>query len=112
MIHFPDTTLQRYTLHSSGTGVYGETITEYVYTDDIQVDFQNESNVEIAKSYGVELQNLYRIYLDQSTPLSDTDQLRDNNGNRYHIIGQVQRYPKFHKYAKAHIVRERVKDAG
>ena len=107
MIHFPDTTLQRYTLQTSGTGVYGETVEEYVYTDDIVVDFQNESNVEIAKSYGVELQNLYTIYLDLDTPLSDTDQLRDGEGNRYHIIGQVQRYPKFHRYTKAHIVRER-----
>ena len=107
MIHFPDTTLQRYTLQTSGTGVYGETVEEYVYTDDIVVDFQNESNVEIAKQYGVELQNLYTIYLDIDTPLSDTDQLRDSKGDRYHIIGQVQRYPKFHKYTKAHIVRER-----
>lgn len=107
MIHFPDTTLQRYTLQTSGTGVYGETVEEYVYTDDIVVDFQNESNVEIAKSYGVELQNLYKVYLDLDTPLDDTDQLRDEDGNRYHIIGQVQRYPKFHRYTKAHIVRER-----
>jgi len=107
MIHFPDTTLQRYTLQTSGTGVYGETVEEYVYTDDIVVDFQNESNVEIAKTYGVELQNLYTIYLDINTPLDDTDQLRDENGNRYHIIGQVQQYPKFHRYTKAHIVRER-----
>ena len=107
MIHFPDTTLQRYTLQTSGTGVYGETVEEYVYTDDIVVDFQNESNVEIAKQYGVELQNLYTIYSDISTPLDDTDQLRDTEGNRYHIIGQVQRYPKFHRYTKAHIVRER-----
>jgi hypothetical protein len=87
--------------------VYGETVEEYVYTDDIVVDFQNESNVEIAKSYGVELQNLYTIYLDIDTTLEDNDQLRDSNGNRYHIIGQVQHYPKFHKYTKAHIVRER-----
>lgn len=107
MIHFPDTTLQRYTLQTSGTGVYGETVEEYVYTDDIVVDFQNESNVEIAKQYGVELQNLYTIYLDLSTPLGDTDQLRDTEGDRYHIIGQVQHYKKFHKYTKAHIVRER-----
>ena len=107
MIHFPDTTLQRYTLQTSGSGVYGETVEEYVYTDDIVVDFQNESNVEIAKQYGVELQNLYKVYLDLDTPLGDTDQLRDTEGNRYHIIGQVQRYPKFHRYTKAHIVRER-----
>lgn len=107
MIHFPDTTLQRYTLQTSGTGVYGETVEEYVYTDDIVVDFQNESNVEIAKQYGVELQNLYTIYLDINTPLNDTDQLRDTEGNRYHIIGQVQHYKKFHRYTKAHIVRER-----
>jgi len=107
LIHFPDTTLQRYTLQTSGTGVYGETVGEYVYTDDIVVDFQNESNVEIAKQYGVELQNLYKIYLDINTPLNDTDQLRDKEGNRYHIIGQVQHYKKFHRYTKAHIVRER-----
>ena len=87
--------------------MYGETVEEYVYTDDIVVDFQNESNVEIAKQYGVELQNLYKVYLDLDTPLDDTDQLRDEDGNRYHIIGQVQRYPKFHRYTKAHIVRER-----
>lgn len=106
MIHFPDTILQRYILQES-TGVYGETIQNYVATDEILVDFQNSNNQEIAKDYGVELQNLYKIYADSNVTLNDTDQLRDANGNKYHIIGQVMKYNKFHKYLKAHIVRER-----
>ena len=110
MTFFPDKTLQRYTLSSiSGAGVYGETVQEYTYTDDIIVDFQNESNNEIAHSYGVELKDLYKIYTDLSTTLLDTDELHDTDGNIYTIIGGVQRYPKFHKYQKAHIVRRRDK---
>lgn len=107
MIHFPDITLHRYTYTTTGKGVYGETIHGYEYCDDIIVDFQNESNVEIAKQYGVELQNLYKIYCDINVTLEDNDQLQDDNGNTYHIIGNVQKYPKFHKYQKAHIVLER-----
>ena len=107
MIHFPDTTLQRYTYNNNATGIYGETVQKYKYADDITVDFQNENNQEIAKEYGVELQNLYKIYLDLGVTLNDNDQLRDSNGNKYHIIGQVQKYKKFHKYQRAHIVRDR-----
>ena len=107
MIHFPDTTLQRYTYNNNATGIYGETVQKYKYADDITVDFQNENNQEIAKEYGVELQNLYKIYLDLGVTLNDNDQLRDSSGNKYHIVGQVQKYKKFHKYQRAHIVRDR-----
>lgn len=87
--------------------MYGETVKEYEYADDIYVDFQNENNVEIAKEYGVDPQNLYKIYAFIDTVINDTDQLRDSDGNTYHIIGNIQKYPKFHKYQKAHIVLER-----
>lgn len=107
MIFFPDTTLHRYTYTSTGTGVYGETVKGYEYADDITVDFQHENNEETAHEYGVDLQNLYKIYTDISTTLNDNDQLHDNDGNIYHIVGQVKRYPKFHRYQKAHIIRER-----
>lgn len=104
---FPDKTLHRYTLTQNSTGVYGETIQEPVYTDDILVDFQNESNNEVAKQYGCELSDLYRIYTDITTTLNPSDQLRDDKGNKYTIIGGVQEYPKFHKYKKAHLILER-----
>lgn len=107
MTFFPDTVLKRYTYTEQGTGVYGESINEYVYADDILVDFQNESNIEYAHQYGVDLQNLYKIYTDISNTLEDTDQLRDDDGNMYHIIGNVQKYSHFHNYLKAHIVRDR-----
>lgn len=107
MIHFPDTTLKRYTYTNESTGIYGEHITRYEYSNDIIVDFQNESNTEIAHEYGVDLQNLYKIYVNINESLNDTDQLKDNEGNTYHIIGNIQKYPKFHKYQKAHIVLER-----
>ena len=107
MIHFPDKTLHRYTYTSTASGVYGETVLSYEYVDDILVDFQNESNQEVAHAYGVDLQNLYKVYTDKDTPLDDTDQLRDNDGNTYHIIGNVQLYTHFHNYKKAHLVLER-----
>lgn len=108
MTFFPDKTLQRYVLSDvSGAGVYGETVQQYTYIDDILVDFQNENNNEIANSYGVELKDLYKIYCDITLELNDTDQLQDSNGVKYHIVGGVQKYPKFHHYQKAHILRKR-----
>ena len=107
MIYYPDTLLKRYTYTDQSTGIYGETVQTYEYTDDITVDFQEESNQEIAKEYGVELQNLYKIYADITVELNDTDQLEDQQGTRYHIVGNVKHYKKFHKYQKAHLVRER-----
>ena len=106
-VYFPDTLLHRYTYTSNGTGVYGETVYEYEYADDVMADLQNEGNSEIAETYGVELQNLYKVYLDASTIINDTDQLWDDDGNKYHIIGNIQEYKKFHNYKKAHMVRER-----
>ena len=106
MIHFPDTTLQRHVPTTSSTGVYGETTTEYAYSSDIIVDFQNESNNEVARSYGVELEDLYKIYLDINTPLGESDLLYKDN-DCYEIIGGIKEYPKFHKYKKAHLRRRR-----
>lgn len=107
MTFFPDTVLKRYAYTHQKSGLYGETVHEYEYVGDISCDFQNESNIELAKEYGVELQNLYKIYVNINVALDDTDELRDSEGNKYHIIGNIQKYPKFHKYKKAHIVLER-----
>ncbi len=105
--YFMDTVLKRYTYTDTDAGVYGEPIKKYIYADNINVDFQNENNQELAKVYGVELQNLYKIYAPLNAPLNDTDRLEDADGNTYHIIGQIQKYIKFHKYKKAHIIRNR-----
>lgn len=88
-------------------GVYGESIKKYVYADDVTVDFQNETNQEVARAYGVELQNLYKVYFDADVTVNDNDQFEDPNGNRYHIVGNVQKYDHFHNYQRAHLVRER-----
>lgn len=106
-IYFPDTILQRYTYTDDKKGVYGETIQSYEYKEDILVDFQNENNNELAQQYGVDLQNLYKIYGDEETNINDNDQLRDNQGNKYHIIGKVRHYTHFHKYWKANLIKER-----
>jgi len=100
---FPDTVLHRYSYNEDGTGVYGEKVGSYTYTDDITVDFQNESNAQVAHEYGVELSDLYKIYLDINTTLCESDELHDDNDNIYTIVGGIQRYPKFHKYQKAHL---------
>lgn len=107
MIFFLDKTLHRYTYTQTNTGLYGETIKEYVHADDIIVDFQNENNNELAHTYGVDLQNLYKIYIDLNVEINDTDQLRDDEGNTYHIIGNIRNYSKYHKYKKANLILER-----
>ena len=107
MIHFPNKTLHRYTYTLETNDIYGTKTRDYQYADDITIDFQNESNQEIAHAYGVDLQNLYKIYAETETQLNDTDQLRDDEGNKYHIIGNIQVYDHFHNYKKAHLVRER-----
>jgi hypothetical protein len=112
MIHFPNTTLHRYTYTEAGEGVYGENIFKYEYADDIFVDFQNETNNEIAHQYGVDLQNLYKIYADHTVQLNDTDQLQDGEGNVYHIVGNVRYYSHFHKFLKANLVLERRTSVG
>lgn len=106
-LYFPNTTMKRYTYTKEATDVYGATTKTYEYADDIQVDLQNENNVETAKTYGVELSNLYKIYTDINTPLDDHDLLQDNTGNKYHIIGNIQIYNHFHNYKRAHLVIER-----
>lgn len=106
MIHFPNITLERYRLtESSNKGVYGETLTDYSYTCDIPVDFQNENNQETRREYGVDKQNLYKIYVDENISLEDTDIFRDNTtGAIYEIIGEIQTYNHFHHYKKAHLI--------
>lgn len=107
MIYFPDTNLQRYTYTVGSTGIYGEDLYDYEYAETILVDFQNENNAEVRHEYGVDKQNLYKIYMDNSVVLNNSDRLIDNIGNCYVIIGEVQEYKHFHNYKKAHLIKER-----
>ena len=107
MIYFPNMTMKRYTYTTDGVGVYGEKTSKYTYSNDITVDFQNESNTEIAKQYGVEKGNLYKIYFPIDVEVDDTDLLIDPDDNEYLIIGEVKRYDHFHNYTKAHLVHVR-----
>lgn len=107
MIHFPDKTLKRYTYTKQKTDIYGANIHEYEYNDDILVDFQNENNSEVREQYGVEKDNLYKIYIDKNTTLNSSDELEDEDGNRYSIIGEVMEYNHFHNYKKVHLIRKR-----
>lgn len=107
MIYFPNTTLHRYTLTQTGEDVYGATIQEYEYADDVQVDFQNESNKEIREEFGVSKENLYKIYFNKDTIINDTDQLHDENGDIYEVIGEIRSYNHFHDYKKANLIKRR-----
>jgi hypothetical protein len=108
VLFFPNMTMQRYSYMQTGEpGVYGELVCEYVYQGDVTVDFQNENNSELAKQYGVERQNLYKVYTDISTTLNDNDVLVDEDGNQYQIIGAVQTFNHFHKHKRAHLIHAR-----
>lgn len=106
-LFFPNRMMRRYTYDPGATGVYGESVKQYTYTDDIQVDFQQENNQEFAKQYGLERQNLYKIYIDLSTPLNSDDLLVDEDDKQYLIIGEIQEYTHFHNYKRVHLVRSR-----
>lgn len=107
MIHFPNLTLHRYTYTKETSDVYGATTYEYEYSDDVLVDFQNESNQEIREAFGVERDNLYKIYFDKDTIINDNDELRDDEGNKYEIIGEIRKYTHFHNFQKANLTRKR-----
>ena len=107
MIFFPNMTMKRYTYTVTGTGVYGESVNGYEYTGDILVDFQNENNQEFAKAYGVERQNLYKIYIDNKVTLNDSDILVDPDDRQYQIIGESQNYNHFHQYKRVHLIHTR-----
>lgn len=107
MIHFPDKTLQRYTLTHNTQDLYGADTQEYEYDSDILVDFQNETRREIREQYGVEKDNIYKIYFDKETSLNSSDELREENGTRYAILGEIMEYKHFHDYKKAYLVKKR-----
>lgn len=107
MIFFPNKVLRRFTYTNKGRGLYGEAQYEYEYAGDILVDFQNTSIQESMKEYGDERHNQFKIYLDINTVLNDTDELRDENNNRYQIIGNIQTYSHIIKYKKAFLALKR-----
>ena len=106
-LYFPNMTMKRYTYTSNKTGVYGEQVHGYTLADTIRVDFQHENNQEYAKAYGVERQNLYKIYTTLDTVIEDSDVLVDEDNHQYQIIGEVQDYNHFHDYRRVHLVRSR-----
>ena len=87
--------------------MYGATTLEYEYAGDVLVDFQNEQNKEIREAFGVAKDNLYKIYFDEDTIIHDSDELRDDEGNTYIIIGEIREYTHFHHYRKANLIRKR-----
>ena len=107
MIFFNNTDLKVYRLTSTATGLYGETERKYIYSHVINVDFQNENNNEIKKMYGVEKQNMYKIYMDITADLEDTDRLKDAHNNCYEIVGEIREYAHFHKYKKVNLIKLR-----
>lgn len=107
MIFFPNMTMRRYVHENTGTGVYGESVGQYTYTEEILVDFQHENNQEFAKQYGIERQNLYKIYINHDIILEDEDVLVDEYDNQYLIVGEIQDYTHFHNYRRVHLVRSR-----
>lgn len=107
MIFFPNKTLQRYTPTQDSVDVYGATTKQYEYTEDVQVDFQNETNKEEREAFGVTKENLYKIYFDKNTNINSTDQLHDTNGDIYEIIGEIRDYNHFHDYKKANLIKRR-----
>ena len=107
MIHFPNKTFKRYTYTAEETGVYGETVPAYEYADDVQADFQHENNIEVARAYGLEKQNLYKAYIARDAIIDDTDVLVDDDGEQYTIIGEVQEYDHFHDYKRIHLAHAR-----
>lgn len=107
MLYFKDKTLQQYKLTGESIGTYGETVKTYQYHGDIQVDFQNENNEETRELYGVEKQNLYKIYVDSSINIDNSDKFVDENNNIYIIIGEVEMYTKFHNFQKVHLIKQR-----
>ena len=108
MIYFPNKTLERYTLTINSTDIYDAPTKEYVYTDTVTLDFQESNNQQIAEAYGVELQNLYKAYLDSTTEFNDSDILYDPTLHRtYRVLGNVQIYTHFHNYKKLNLVLER-----
>lgn len=110
---FKNTLLKVYTLTpAAAAGLYGEPVEQYTPAGNLFVDFQNENNNELRKMYGVERQNLYKIYFDLNEDIKDTDILEDPDGTKYEIIGQIQKYKQFHKYQKAHIIKLRTKPRG
>lgn len=111
MIHFPNKTLERYTLATGNdTGIYGETLETYVYAGNIRGDFQNENNEETRRKYGVDKHNLYKFYIDENIELLDTDVYRDNDtGDVYEVIGEIQAYNHFHHYQRLHLIHSTVK---
>lgn len=106
-LFFPNMKMKRYTRTPHGKGVYGEKVKQYTYTGDINVDFQHENNQEIARRYGVERENLYKIYINLDTTLMDDDLLVDHNGLEYQVVGEIQDYNHFHNYRRVHLQRSR-----
>ena len=45
--------------------------------------------------------------MDVNVKLDSTDELRDDDGNIYTIIGKIMDYTHFHNYRLAHIVLDR-----
>lgn len=107
MIHFPNKTLHRYTYTGEAEDVYGAPVKEYEYSNDFVVDFQPERSQEVRAQYGVETDNLYKIYFRKQDALEASDELEDSDGHRYSIIGDIQEYDHFLDFKKAHLIDKR-----
>ena len=85
---FPNEEIDIYTCQNETFDYYGSK-NEYVFKETISVDMQLISPTSSLREFGKILQDTYRVIMDESVEIDDTDQLRIND-IKYEIIGSVE----------------------
>lgn len=86
MLFFPNTQIHLFAADSTGVDDYGTPDIEYTYKSTVPADVQPLTPESSQKIFGKILQDTFKVYLDKTVNVSDSDVIKINN-ETFEIIG-------------------------
>lgn len=101
--YYPNCRIEIYEPSESELDCYtGEPLDTWDLVTTVPADFQPVSDDDVQSEWGKELKDLFKVYVDGDTPVTDKSRLKivGEPEVSYDIVGSPQRWNRFHHFIK------------
>lgn len=79
----------------------GEPLETWDLVTIVDADFQPTNDDDIQESWGKELKDLFKVYVEERTPITDKSRIKIvGESLTYDVVGSPQRWNRFHHFKK------------
>ena len=103
MIFYPNCEIEIYEpSESPKTCEYtGELLDSWDYVTTVKADFQPTNDDDVQHEWGKELEDKFKVYVDEKTPITDKSRIKIvGQKETYDVIGSPQKWNRFHHFLK------------